>query len=308
MHMSTSYQIISFGEVLWDLLPDGAYLGGAPLNVVLNTHKLGVKSSIISAIGADKWGQKVLDEFKTRSFETPFIQQNSFNTGTVSVRLNQSGSPSYTIHEPAAWDHLKSDENTLNALKGVQYLVMGTLACRNAESRSTLYHYLARFKGKVVFDLNFREPFYNKALVQRLLESVHILKLNDEELGKLKKWFHLKSSIEDQLIELKERFSLEEVLLTLGEKGAYLMDDTHTLFHASRINVTVADTVGAGDAFLAGYLYAKVKDFSSQNSLAFANACGAHVASLKGATPDLNILSIRGLLKAKNEEIKPEEN
>lgn len=291
---------MSFGEVLWDLLPQGNFLGGAPLNVVLDTQQLGVKSTLISAIGKDEWGQKAIEQLQSRAFDTDFIETNEFETGTVSVELDEKGSPSYIIHEPVAWDYIPSSKKAMEALKLAKFLVMGTLACRNAISRSTLYHYLAHFKGKVVFDLNFRAPFFQKQLVQRLLEPVHVLKLNDEELVYLKKWFHLKHETVDQLTELKERFNLEEVILTKGAEGAFLMDLSYKLYQVDPISIQIKDTIGAGDAFLAGYLYARVQEMDSLQTLRFANACGAYVASQKGATPELSLVAIDAQLKHDN--------
>ncbi|NJL74208.1 MAG: carbohydrate kinase [Saprospiraceae bacterium] len=199
--------VVCFGEVLWDMLPTGKVAGGAPMNVAYHLNNLGVESLMISQVGADDLGKELLAFLQTKGLTIDFIQVvNEHPTSTVQVKLNESGSPTYTIVENVAWDAIDFDAANYSTIESADALVYGSLAARKEQTRNTLLALLKLAKLKVL-DLNLRKPFYSFELLQPLLYAADIVKLSDEELVEIATNQQLAGHSELQLLQLlKEKY------------------------------------------------------------------------------------------------------
>jgi len=282
-----SSKVVCIGEVLWDSLPTGMFLGGAPLNVAVNLRNLGIQSFMISAVGSDELGEKTISEIESRGVPLSSIQKNNHQTGLVEVELDERGVPTYVIHEQRAWDFIEADNSTKQVLEGVEYIVFGSLSFRNEHSARAIRELVSGFDGTKILDVNFRKPYYSKGLVEELLGHADLLKVNDEEIEEIAGWFGLETSYESSIPRICEMYGIEKAIITLGELGSALYADGE-FHHHPRFSVEVSDTVGAGDAFLSGVIWSLIHEKSPRETLQFANAMGAFVAGSKGATPELS--------------------
>lgn len=280
--MKTKRSVCCFGEVLWDLFPDGKQIGGAPLNVALRLSSFGVNTTIVSAVGKDALGNEALEFIDERGLTTLFIQQNELSTGNVPVVLDKNGSASYTIAKPVAWDQITYDKDSDHKISKVDALIYGSLACREQVTRTTLGRYLTKAHFKV-FDINLRTPHYEKEVLFDLMNEADLIKFNDEELPLVCSMQTNTSNIlEDQIRFIADATNTPTICVTLGNKGAILYMNNN--FHRNEgYKVKVVDTVGAGDSFLAGLIYKLLGKCSPEEALDFACAIGALVASKSGA-------------------------
>jgi len=285
-------KIACFGEVLFDVFPTHRKIGGAPLNVGLRMASLGIDTQIISRIGQDEIGQELLDFVKKNSVSTDSIQiDNSFSTGEVLVKLDEKGSASYTINYPVAWDKIEATPEAQNAIANADALVFGSLVCRDNTSYQSLLSLLNSAKYKI-FDVNLRAPFYNKELLSDLMSKADFIKFNDDELYEISEYlgspFH---SLEQNIQFIAEKTNTKHICVTKGSHGAVLLYNNQ-LFYNSGYKITVADTVGAGDSFLAGLLTKLLTGFTPQKAIDFACALGALVAQNEGANPKISAEAI----------------
>ncbi|MCL2622562.1 MAG: carbohydrate kinase [Planctomycetaceae bacterium] len=248
------YRIFAIGEVLWDMLPTGKKVGGAPGNFAYHCRKLGADADMISRVGDDVLGRELLEFYRSVGLSTEFIVVDPEHpTGAVDVELDADGQARYVFRDDVAWDHLQADADTLALLRTADAICYGTLAGRRTESlRAMLAMIAAPPKTTLrVFDVNFRPPHYTKETVLTLLPTADILKLNDEELPILGEMFGLTTSDQISLARrLIDRFGFKMLILTRGECGSLLLTSEDTSDYRSR-PVQVVDTVGAGDAFTA---------------------------------------------------------
>lgn len=288
-------KIICFGETLWDIFPDKKVIGGAPLNVSLRLHALGAQATMISRIGRDQDGDKLIEYLKKESFDHSMIQfDEQLATGNVQVHLDESNTATYTISEPVAWDHIEFQQNDIEIISKADAFIFGSLCCRNSRSRKTLFEYLLQAKFKV-FDANLRPPFYSMELVFQLMEIADMIKLNDEELDEIVKFLRIESkSIEDQIKNLSELTHTQHICVTLGAKGAIFFTQGE-FFKNPGYKVVVKDTVGAGDSFLASLVYQFVRGVPSQQAIDFSCAMGSLVASKNGGNADVSLDEIKNL-------------
>jgi fructokinase len=285
-------KIACFGEVLFDVFPTHRKIGGAPLNVGLRMASLGIDTQIISRIGQDEIGQELLDFVKKNSVSTDSIQiDNSFSTGEVLVKLDEKGSASYTINYPVAWDKIEATPEAQNAIANADALVFGSLVCRDNTSYQSLLSLLNSAKYKI-FDVNLRAPFYTKELLTDLMNKADFIKFNDDELYEISEYlgspFH---SLEQNIQFIAEKTNTKHICVTKGSHGAVLLYNNQ-LFYNSGYKITVADTVGAGDSFLAGLLTKLLTGFTPQKAIDFACALGALVAQNEGANPKISAEAI----------------
>ncbi len=281
-------EILCVGEVLWDALPAGLFLGGAPFNVACHLHELGVPVAFASRVGEDALGEEIIRRLAYRGISTTLLQEDSaLQTGFVRVELDTKGSPDFTIVEPSAWDAIQPEDELLDRAANAHAVVFGSLCQRREPSRSTIQRIMSAAKT-LVFDVNLRPPFDGRSVVEESLEAAHVVKLNEDELSRLSAWFTLGGASDaERAAALADQFGCRTVCVTRGEHGAGLWQDGSWYEHGGYA-VTVADTVGSGDAFLAAFLKGWLAEDHPGTLLELANATGAYVASKDGATPSLD--------------------
>ncbi len=288
--------VVGLGEILWDELPGGRRLGGAPANFAVMAGKLGAHGVIASRLGRDPLGQEARMLLASMPVDTSFLQEDTeAATGSVSVAF-EDGQPSYTIHAPAAWDNLQPTPAWEQLAARADAVCWGTLAQRDARSEQTVYTLLAATRPEClrIFDINLRAPFFTAAQVVRSLGQAVLLKLNDGEMAHLLSLAALPdvgATTPEALAEgarslLAAYPNLEAAAITLGAHGSLLVTREEVLRHPG-VSVRVADTVGAGDAFTAALSVHRLRGAPLQAQSEAANRWGAWVASQPGAMPEL---------------------
>jgi fructokinase len=269
-------RIVSVGEVLWDLLPAGPVLGGAPANFACHARALGADTTLVSRVGDDDLGREILRRLDAHDAVQMDTQRP---TGTVSVQLSADGQPQYTIHENAAWDAIEADDCAREA----DAVCFGSLAQRSPISRASIRQMIALTRADAlrVFDINLRQSFYSCELIEASLTLANVLKLNDAELPVLEEMFALHG-----LKAIAEHFALRTIALTRGGQGSVIFDRGEFSEHPG-IAATVRDTIGAGDAFTAALTLGLLADWPLPRINQRANEVAAFVCSQSGATPAL---------------------
>ena len=283
-----SDEILCVGEILWDALPDGLFLGGAPFNVACHLHALGEQVAFVSRVGADVLGDEALRRLQARGLDDDLMQvDDALPTGFVRVALDAPDDPAYEIVEPAAWDAIARTDRLERRAERAAALVFGSLAQRAEPSRETIQA-LCRSGATGVFDVNLRPPYVDRAVVERSLRAADVAKLNDAELDRMRSWFDLPDGPEAAMADLATTFDCAAVCVTWGADGARLWKEGRTWHHPGH-PVTVADAVGAGDAFLAAFLSGLLRGREGTTLLDRANRLGAYVASHAGAFPNYTV-------------------
>lgn len=295
---ATPPRIFCFGEILWDCLPHGDFLGGAPFNVAYHLHKLGAEALMISAIGRDDFGNQTRARIAGQKLSGEFVAENpGLPTGTVSVRLDPNGNASYVFADPAAWDHIPVTESVLSKAAASAAIVFGSLALRHEFNRASLDALLAVRGPLKVFDVNLRTPYDDTTLVFALARKADVLKLNDAELGRLTGTNAAKLATDEKALasaarDLAHATACPSICVTRGERGALwlLQGDFHSMAAPA---VAVRDTIGAGDAFTAAFVMGLLdRKFEPARLLERACALGAFVASKDGAQPDYDAAQV----------------
>lgn len=281
-------EIICFGEVLWDVLPAGKKLGGAPLNVALRAQSLGHNASMISSIGNDGIGVELAEEILAHGGTLAHIQvSEDFATSEVLVELDEHGTASYEIRKPCAWDNIALLEQDMEAVKNADALIYGSLVARSDVSRLTLFALLEEAPYRV-FDVNLRPPHYTPERILDLMKPADFVKFNDEELYEI--CAHLEfndKSLEACIRFMSEQTGTDQICVTLGKDGAVLFTNK-AFYYNPGYKVTVADTVGAGDSFLASIICQLLNGMDPQDAINFSCAVGSIVASKNGANPQIS--------------------
>jgi fructokinase len=280
---------ICYGEILWDVLPDGPQPGGAPLNVAYHLNKLGVQTSLVSKIGKDANGQKLENLLDDWGIKKHLLQTDTEHpTSQVIAKMNNGNEVSYEIIFPVAWDFISDSKNIIGQLKPSTYFVFGSLASRNDVSRRTLMELLESDAIKV-FDINLRPPFITRDLLGQLLHKADIVKFNQAELEMVQSFFRGSFGKESEQIRfIQEHFNVPEIIVTKGEFGAsYYKNDK--AYHAAGREVKVRDTIGSGDSFLAAFIAGHYHGVSPEIILKNAIAMGGFIATKKGGCPDYKI-------------------
>jgi fructokinase len=279
-----STEILCVGEVLWDALPEGLFLGGAPFNVACHLRGAGLSATMVSRIGEDQLGEEVLRRAERYGVGVDLIQlDSSLPTGFVRVKVDPEGNPAYEIVEPAAWDAIETTSELLRRATDARAIVFGSLAQRHARSRATIAR-LWESPALMVFDVNLRPPYDDRAIVERSLRRADVVKLSEPEMERVAEWFGLRGSPREMVRSLAEQFSCRVVCLTRGSDGAALWHAGEWTEHPG-FTVEVRDTVGAGDAFLAVLLAGLLAGGADAALLQHANLIGAYVATQYGAVP-----------------------
>jgi fructokinase len=290
-------KITCFGEVLWDVFPNHEKIGGAPLNVATRLKSFNNVVSMISRIGNDDKGKKIVDFFKANNVNVDGLQVDSeHETGNVTVMLNEKGSASYDIKYPGAWDKIELTDTAKSLVKSSDAFIFGSLVTRDDESRGTLYELLPLAKSRI-FDVNLREPYYTKDILVVLMNQADFIKFNDDEIFEISKYLNSNSQFLEQNIRfISEETNTKTICVTKGRHGAILYYND-TFYYNSGYQVVVKDTVGAGDSFLAALINKLLKKASPQEAIDFACAVGALVASREGANPEITDEAIASLIR-----------
>jgi len=292
------YQVVCFGEVLWDILPSGALPGGAPMNVAYHLKKLGTAPALITKIGLDDYGEKLVDMLSQSSVSTEYVDVDfDHPTGLVYANMNDHHEVVYDIVYPSAWDFIEWKKEYADLAQQAEYFVYGSLTSRNKTSRDTLNQLLETAQTKVL-DINLRPPHFHRSQVEYLLQKADILKMNIAELELITGWFSHFQRTEDRMKRMQDQFAIKTLIVTMGGEGA-LVNDKGTLYRHPGYNVAVADTIGSGDSFLAGFLNQLLQGASVEKALAFASGIGAFIATQSGACPAYETAQITELMQAK---------
>ncbi len=293
--MSEKSKVMCIGEVLWDSLPSGLYLGGAPLNVCYHLNQLNVPATITSKVGQDRLGKEAVHRIENMGISIDLVQYDEqHETGFVGVELTQSGDPDYSILEPVAWDYIEYTDQLEQVADNTSAIVFGSLGQRNTVSRETIQK-LWHGDATLIFDVNLRKPFINREVISHSLEVADIVKLNENELNYLIEWYSLSGGPPSAVEELTEKFNCSTICITKGANGSMLFRDGLWFEHAG-FPVKAKDVVGAGDAFLASLLHGIIEGKSGKEMLACANATGSLIAQKDGATPEYNMGDIKQMV------------
>ena len=283
------HQILAVGEVLWDLLPSGKQLGGAPANFTYQCRSLGADARLVTRVGDDPLGREVLERFRALGLPTDTVQVDpGAPTGTVDVALDPDGQPRFTIREHVAWDQLEADEASLARASRADAVCFGSLSQRDEPSRSAIRNLVAASRPGALrlFDVNLRPPFVDRDIIADSLTLANALKLNDQELPALATMFGFPADVREAMGQLASRFGLSLVALTRGPHGGLLLADGEWSDHPG-LTVTVSDTIGAGDAFAAALVVGRLAGRPLDEINRHANDVAAFVCSRPGGTPAL---------------------
>lgn len=278
---------LCFGEILWDFLPDGLFPGGAPFNVAYHLHRLGVAAHVVSAVGDDVLGHELLRRLRHWKIPTDLVATDPARpTGYVRAAVGAAGDAHYDIVRDVAWDAIPASAAASQTAATAAALVFGSLAARSAENRTALHRLLDALPPSAwrVFDLNLRPPFDDPAIVAELAARATVLKLNAAEAARLANAAGSPGAEETHARIVQRRFNPALVVVTAADRGAGLLRDDRWHWEPGR-PVTVADTVGAGDAFLARLVTGLLDDTPDDQILAPACRLGEWVATQRGATP-----------------------
>ena len=284
-----SFLMVGLGEVLWDLLPGGRQLGGAPANFAWHAAALGGRGAVASCIGDDDLGRQIIERLDAMGLDRTAVAVDSEHpTGTVSVELDSSGDAGFTIHENVAWDFIPSAPAFTGLAARADAVCFGSLAQRSPVSRETIAAFLQATRGGClrIFDINLRQSYYSREVIIESLGACEVLKLNDEELPAVAELLEMSGTQDELLCELLRRHSLRLVVLTCGSSGSTLRTADEVSVLPGR-KVDVADTVGAGDAFTAAVATGLLegRDLSAVHRLA--DRLATYVCTRAGATPAL---------------------
>ena len=295
---SNPHNIVCFGEILWDLLPTGAQPGGAPMNVAYHLQKLGNSPALITKIGLDEKGKKLLNMLADAGLNTEYFQVDyDHPTGIVNASPNGNNEVVYDIVYPVAWDFISWEDSFESLVTQSEMFVFGSLINRNFASRKTLWQLLEMAKLKVL-DINLRPPYFDRKLVEELLTKADILKLNLAELELITGWFVHYNSVDSRLKLLQDKFMLDTIIVTMGSEGAVLKMNGDTFRH-NGYKVVVEDTVGSGDSFLAAFLSGYLKKRRPEEMLDYASAMGAYIVTRKGACPNYELNELENFILEK---------
>jgi len=284
-----SFKIIGIGEVLWDLLPSGPQLGGAPANFAYHARALGADACVITRVGQDDFGQAILRRFEEQGIADGTVQvDDRAPTGTVTVTLSANGIPAYVIHENVAWDRLAVTPAALKAIRLADAVCFGSLAQRGEVSRAAIQRLVAAAPAQSlrVFDINLRQKYYSGEVIEESLRLANVLKLNDGELPVLAELFGLKGTTQNQVESLAKKSGLQLVALTRGPAGSLLFQSGQWSDCPS-VPIKIVDTVGAGDAFTAALVTGLLQKMDLDEINRLADEVARHVCSCAGATPPL---------------------
>jgi fructokinase len=267
------------------------------MNVAYHLKKLGTEPALITKIGIEDYGKKLINILSKSGVTTEYFQVDyEHPTGLVYANLNDHHEVVYDIVYPSAGDFIEWKDEYAGLLQQAEFFVYGSLTSRNKTSRDTLGQLLEIAKTKVL-DINLRPPHYHRSHVEYLLQQADILKMNIAELELITGWFSHFQSTEDRIKLMQDQFDIETLIITMGGDGA-LVNHKGTIYRHQGFTVQVEDTIGSGDSFLAGFLHQLLNGSSVEDALAFSSAIGAFVATQSGACPQYEMAQITALIQA----------
>ena len=280
--------VVSLGEALWDVLPEGKKLGGAPANFAFHAGQFGLNAIAVSALGEDKLADETIQQFDDKKL--PYcLPRVPYPTGTVQVTLDDEGVPTYDIKENVAWDNIPFNEEVLHVAENARAVCWGSLAQRNVVSRQTIYKFLdATPKDCMkIFDINLRQNFYTKDVICESMKRCNVLKINDEELIIIGRMFGYPGlDIENKCWLILGKYDLDMLVLTCGVNGSYVFTRGSMSFQPTP-KVDVADTVGAGDSFTGTFCASILEGMPVAEAHRRAVRVSAYVCTQNGAMPEL---------------------
>ena len=282
--------VVGMGEALWDVLPEGKKIGGAPANFAYHVSQFGLPSCVVSAVGEDALGKEIIENLTSKGLNQ-LIETVPYPTGTVQVEIDQAGVPQYEIKENVAWDNIPYTARLEALADRTKAVCFGSLAQRNVVSRNTINRFLDAMPQSpdslIVFDVNLRQGFYNKEILTNSMERCNILKINDEELVTVSRMFGYPGiDLQDKCWILLGKYNLKMLILTCGINGSYVFTPGHVSFQPTP-TVEGEDTVGAGDSFTAAFIASILRGDSVSDAHAKAVQVSAFVCTQKGAMPIL---------------------
>ena len=282
--------VVGMGEALWDVLPEGKKLGGAPANFAYHVSQFGLPSCVVSAVGNDKLGTEILDNFREKQLNN-LVETVPYPTGTVQVTLDAEGVPCYEIKEGVAWDNIPYSAAIDELARHTRAVCFGSLAQRSIVSRNTINRFLDTMpdgEGQLkIFDINLRQNFYTKEVLCQPMQKCNILKINDEELVTISRMFGYPGiDLQDKCWILLGKYDLKMLILTCGVNGSYVFTPGHVSFQETP-KVEVADTVGAGDSFTAAFVSGVLRGMPIEEAHRLAVYTSAYVCTQNGAMPQL---------------------
>jgi fructokinase len=289
-------EIVGVGELLWDLLPGGRQLGGAPCNFVFHCQRLGHTSVMLSRVGADQPGRELRSAALALGLDDSYLQEDPDHpTGSARVAVDAQGQPTFNIVEDVAYDYLAWEDRFAPLLAAARAVCFGSLAQRHAVARATILRAVgAAPQALAIFDVNLRQRYFDRDLIETSLAASRWVKLSSDELPVLRDLLGLAGAAPHELLhDLRRRFQLEVAILTRGAEGCLVQSAAQEI-DLPGVPVTVVDTVGAGDAFSAGLLAYVLEGRALADAAAFANRLAARVAASAGATPLLQRNHIEG--------------
>lgn len=281
--------VVGMGEALWDVLPEGKKIGGAPANFAYHVSQFGLNSRVVSAVGDDKLGMKILDNFREKKLNA-MVEIVPYPTGTVQVELDAEGVPCYDIKEGVAWDNIPYTPALEDLAKHTKAVCFGSLAQRSVVSRDTINRFIDAMPAEdtlKIFDINLRQGFYTKEILCNSFSKCNILKINDEELVTVSRMFGYPGiDLQDKCWILLAKYNLKMLILTCGVNGSYVFTPGNVSF-VETPRVEVADTVGAGDSFTAAFVSSILSGLSIGEAHKLAVETSAYVCTQNGAMPVL---------------------
>ncbi len=281
--------VVGMGEALWDVLPEGKKIGGAPANFAYHVSQFGLNSRVVSAVGDDKLGMEILDNFREKKLNA-MVEIVPYPTGTVQVELDAEGVPCYDIKEGVAWDNIPYTPALEDLAKHTKAVCFGSLAQRSVVSRDTINRFIDAMPAEdtlKIFDINLRQGFYTKEILCNSFSKCNILKINDEELVTVSRMFGYPGiDLQDKCWILLAKYNLKMLILTCGVNGSYVFTPGNVSF-VETPKVEVADTVGAGDSFTAAFVSSILSGLSIGEAHKLAVETSAYVCTQNGAMPVL---------------------
>jgi fructokinase len=298
--------ILAFGEILWDILPDQTILGGAPFNFAYRVNSLGDDAQFVSSLGRDELGEAAYAQVVELGVDTALLQRNAeVPTGTVDVSFDENHMPDYVINPNVAYDFIELNTDLLDTAAQADCLAFGTLIQRAETSRRTLYELInTATNAKKFYDINLRKDTFSEKTVSYSLNAANILKINDDEVWQLKDILDLSfTSFQDFCALALDKFDLDFVLITFGDKGAFAQSSRNEQTYVPGYKIDLADSLGSGDAFSAAFIHKLLNGASLQDACDYGNALGALVATTHGGTSIISKSEIDAFLQNGHERM-----